>query len=53
MVYFSSITWIDLKKFEDASMEHYIGLSTLTKVYAPLRTDDNGPEANRDWSNSH
>ena len=32
-------------------MEHCNGLPTLNKVEAPLGTDANGYEANRDWPN--
>ena len=34
-------------------MEHCNGLPTPTKVEAPLGTDANGSEANRDWPNSY
>ena len=34
-------------------MEQCNGLLTTTKVEAPLGTDANGSEANRDWPNSY
>ena len=37
---------------EATGMEHFNGLPTPTKVESPLEKDDNGPEANRDWTNS-
>ena len=39
------------KVLEATGMEHCNGLPTPTKVEAPLRTDANGSEANRDWPN--
>ena len=34
-------------------MENFNGFPTPTNVEAPLGTDDNGPEAKRDWPNSY
>ena len=34
-------------------MEHCNGFPTPTKVETPLVTDENGPEAKRDWPNSY
>ena len=40
------------KVLEATVMEYCNGLPTPTKVEAPLGTDVNGSEANRDWPNS-
>ena len=45
--------WIDTKVLEATGMKDCNGLPTPTKVEAPLRTDVNGSEANRDWPNSY
>ena len=34
-------------------MDHYNGLPRPTKVEAPIGTDYDGFEANRDWTNSY
>ena len=41
------------KILEATGMEDCNGLSTPTKVEAPLEKDVNGSEANRDWPNSY
>ena len=41
------------KVLEATGMENCNGLPTPTKGEAPLGTDANGSEANRDWSNSY
>ena len=41
------------KVLEATGMDHCNGLPTPTKVEAPLGTDVNGSEANRDWPNSY
>ena len=43
------LTRLNRKVLEGTSMEHCNGLTTPTKVEAPLGTDVNGSEANRDW----
>ena len=39
------------KVLEATGIDHFNGLPTPTKVEAPLGTDTNGSEANRDWPN--
>ena len=41
------------KVLESTGMEHFNGLPTPNKVYAPLGTDANGSEAKRDCPNSY
>ena len=41
------------KVLEATGMDNCNGLPTPTKVEAPLRTDVNGSEANRDWPKSY
>ena len=41
------------KVLESTGMEHCNGLSTPTNVEAPLGTDVNDSESNRDWPNSY
>ena len=41
------------KVLEATETEHYNGFPTPTKVEAPLGTDANVSEANRDWPNSY
>ena len=41
------------KLLEATGIDHFNWLPTLTKVEAPIGTDENVPEAKRDWSNSY
>ena len=47
------LTVVIHKVLEATEMDHCNGLPTHTKVGAPLVTDDNGSEDNRDWTNSY
>ena len=47
------LTVLIRKVLEVTGMEHCDGFPTLTKVEAPLGTDENGSEDKRDWPNSH
>ena len=46
-------TGLICKNLEAIGMEHCNRLTTPTKVEAPLGTDTDGSEANRDWTNSY
>ena len=41
------------KVLESTGTEHFNGLTTPTKVEAPLGIDANGSEDKRDWPNSY
>ena len=46
-------TGLICKILEDTGMEHCNGFPTSTKVDAPLGTDQNDSEFERDWTNSY